>query len=123
MNTATLNRSKTLRLTSRGVAVVSVIAALAAAGVAALAMNGHLGVAALIALTAYMLFGGGAARVAKHLPSQIQLLRAVCWTVAGTAAVIAMSPTTAPGGATLGVALAAATATALHVTRNASRRK
>lgn len=105
---------RTPKLTHRGVAVV----ALASAGLVALAMNGHFVIAAAIAYGAYLLVTDHGKRVAAIIPTARQSLRALCWTVAGLAVLVAAQGTTAPGGSQLGLCLAVAMAVTLRLTRN-----
>lgn len=119
-NGADRRRSNTrpAKLSQRGVAVVAVTVAVAVL----LAGNGHAGLALAIAVAAYVLVGGGASAVAKILPDARQVLRGLSWAAVAGAVLMASQGTTAPGGATLGLALAAALATALRLTRRAGRR-
>jgi hypothetical protein len=114
----TRRRTTPVRLSQRGVAVV----ALAVAGLAVAAATGHQGVAALLGSGLYLLVSGRATAVAAALPTARQVLRGIAWTVAATATLVAVQGTTAPGGATLGLALAAALATALKLTATSRRR-
>lgn len=99
------------KLTDRGVGVVAVVAGVATA----VAMHGHLLEALMAAYVLYLLRSGRAARL---LPTAKQSMRAVCWIVAAGAALMALNDSTAPGGATLGLSLAVALATALRLTRH-----
>lgn len=105
---------RTPKLTHRGVAAVAV----ASAGLVALALNGFPVPAALIAYAAYALATGHGKRVAAIIPSARQALRALCWVVVALAVVSATQGTTGPGGAQLGLCLAAALAVTLRLTRN-----
>lgn len=108
-------KNRTMKLTHRGVAVVAV----AAAGLVALALNGFLLEAAAIAYVTHFLATGRIRRVAAALPTARQLLRGLCWVVVAVAVLAAAQGSTGPGGAQLGLCLAAALATTLRVTRNA----
>lgn len=123
MATATLKRNARsnapVKLTNRGVAV----AATGVAGLVVTAMAGHPLIAITVALTAYALVTGRVAVVAAMIPTMVQSLRGLCWVVVAVVAVSASSDVTGPGGATLGLALAAALATALHCTRHRARRR
>lgn len=107
-------KNRTPKLTHRGVAVV----ALASAGLVAVALNGFPVQAALAAYAAYLLFTGHGRRVAAIVPSARQALRALCWMVVALAVLAVASGTTGPGGAQLGLCLAAALAMTLRLTRN-----
>lgn len=110
-------RSTAPQLSQRGSGVV----ALAVAGTVALAMSGHAGPALLAGGLLYALVTGRVADLARLVPSAKSVLRALAWTVAALAAVMATQGTTAAGGATLGMALAAALATFLRLTQRRSR--
>lgn len=99
------------KLTDRGIGVAAVVAGLATA----VAMHGHLLEALMAAYVVHLLRGGRAVRL---LPTAKQSMRAVCWTVVAAAALMALHGSTAPGGATLGLSLAVALATALRLTRH-----
>ncbi len=107
-------QQRTTKLTRRG----TLIASLAVAGLVAVALNGFLIETALITYVAYLLANGRGKRVARIIPTATQALRALCWVVVAIAVVVAAQGTTAPGGATLGLCLAAALAAALRLTRN-----
>lgn len=118
MATATRKCNAPVKLTNRGVAV----AATGVAVLVAFASSGHPVIALAVALTAYALVTGRVAAVAALVPTATQALRALCWVVVAVVAVAAANDVTGPGGATLGLALAAALATALRCTRHRARR-
>ena len=106
-------RTATRRPSQRRIGTV----ALAVAGLVALAGAGHALTAVLGAVALYVLVTGRVAASATMLPSARQVLRGLCWgAVAAAVAMSAQGPTQV-GGATLGLALAAALATALRLTR------
>lgn len=109
-----MTKNRTPKLTQRGVAVV----ALASAGLVAAALNGYPVQAALVAYAAHLLATGHGRRVAAIIPSARQSLRAVCWIVVALAVVAAAQGPTGPGGAQLGLSLAAGLAMTLRLTRN-----
>jgi peptidoglycan/LPS O-acetylase OafA/YrhL len=111
-------RTSRPRLSQRGVLVVAVIVG----GLVVAARNGYAGPAALAGYGLYLLLSGKAAAAARVLPSGRQVLRALCWTAVAGAAIIAAQGTTAPGGSTFGLALAAALAVALKLTATRTRR-
>lgn len=110
-------RSTAPRLSQRGSGVV----ALAVAGTVALALSGHAGAALLAGGLLYALVTGRVAVPRRRTRDPQRPLRALAWTVAALAAVMATQGTTAAGGATLGMALAAALATYLKLTTRRSR--
>lgn len=120
--TATANRNASRRatpkLSQRGVATVAVAVAVAVL----LAGNGHAGLALAIGVALYLLVGGGAAAVAKILPDARQVLRGLSWAAVAGAVLLASQGSTAAGGPSLGLALAAALATYLRCTRRGGRR-
>lgn len=105
---------RTHRLAHRSVAVV----ALASAALVAVALNGFPVQAGMAAYVAYLLATGHGRRVAAIIPTARQVLRALCWVVVALAVVTATQGPTGPGGAQLGLSLAAALATTLRLTRN-----
>lgn len=107
-------KTRTPKLTHRGVAAVAV----ASAGLVAVALNGFPVQAALVAYVGYLLFTGHGKRVAAIVPSARQALRALCWLIVALAVLAAANGTTGPGGAQLGLSLAAALAMTLRLTRN-----
>ncbi|ALY07317.1 hypothetical protein SEA_MAIH_67 [Streptomyces phage Maih] len=107
-------KNRTPKLTHRGVAAV----ALASAGLVAVALNGFPVQAALAAYAAYLLFTGHGRRVAAIVPTARQALRALCWVVVALAVLAAAQGPVGPGGAQLGLCLAAALAITLRLTRN-----
>lgn len=110
--------ARPVRLSQRGVLVVAVIAG----GLVIAAANGHAGPAALAAYGLYLLVTGRVAAVAQLLPTARQVLRGLCWSAVALATLAVAQGTTAPGGATLGLALAAALAVALRLTARNGRR-
>lgn len=103
---------KPVRLTNRGVAVVSLVAA----GCVVLAANGFAAQATLIGIALYLLVSGRGAAVARKVPAAKSALRALCWASGSVVALMAVQGTTAPGGPTFGLALVAAMFTALKLT-------
>ena len=103
-----------VKLSQNGVAAV----ALGVACLVALAGNGFLLEASMAAYALNLLVRGNTKNVASIIPSARQALRAVCWVVVAAATLAATQGTTAPGGAQLGLCLAAALAVALRLTRN-----
>jgi hypothetical protein len=91
-------------------------------GLVVAAGNGYAGPAALAGYGLYLLLSGKAAAAARVLPSGRQVLRALCWVAVAGAAIIAAQGTTAPGGSTFGLALAASLAVALKLTATRTRR-
>lgn len=103
------------KLTPRGVRVVTAL--VFATVTVAVAIWGAMPVV-VAAAAVYAAKRGG---VAKLIPTQRTALRGLAWGAAGIALLIALSGPTAPGGATLGVALSAALTSYLYLTRNARR--
>jgi hypothetical protein len=104
--------ARPVRLSQRGVLVVAVIAG----GLVIAAANGHAGPAALVAYAMYLLVTGKAAKLTQVLPDARQVFRALCWAAVAGVVLIIGQGTTAPGGPTFGLALAAALAVALKLT-------
>jgi len=104
---------RTHKLSHRGVAAV----ALTAAALVAVALNGFPVHAGLAAYALYLLATGHGSRVAAIIPTARQALRALCWVVVALAVVTATQGPTGPGGAQLGLCLAAGLATTLRLTR------
>ncbi len=113
----TTRNAKPVKLSPRGCGVVATVVA----GLVALAGSGHVGAATLGAILLYLLVGGGASAVAAVIPDARQALRGVCWIVVALAALAAAQGSTAPGGPTLGFALAAALATYLRLSARRTR--
>lgn len=99
------------KLTPRGVRVVTAL--VFATATVAVALWGAVPVA-LACVIAYVV---KRADVVKTAPSQRTVLRGLAWGAAGVALLMALSSPTAPGGATLGVALSAALGSYLYLTR------
>lgn len=97
------------KLTPRGVRVVTAL--VFATVTVAVAIWGAMPVV-VAAAAVYAAKRGG---VAKLIPTQRTALRGLAWGAAGTALLVALSGPTAPGGATLGVALSAALVTYLKL--------
>lgn len=104
--------TRSVKLTQRGIAVIATVAG----GLVLLAAAGHAAIAAIVGYALYLLVSGRGRRVARILPTARQALRALGWTAVALAVTASAQGTTAPGGATLGVALAVALATALKLT-------
>jgi hypothetical protein len=116
----TATRNGAVKLTQRGIGAVS----LSVAVLVALAATGHTGVAALLGYALYLLVSGRGKHVARIVPSARKALRALAWSAVAVAAVMASQAhqdgASGASGPVLGLALAAALATALRLT---SRRK
>lgn len=109
-----MSKHRPAKLTHQGVAA----AAIAVAGLVAVALNGFPVHAGLAAYAVYLLTSGHGRRVAAIIPTARQALRALCWVVVALAVLAAAQGTTGPGGAQFGLCLAAALATSLRLTRN-----
>jgi hypothetical protein len=107
-----------VRLTQRGAGIVAVVTG----GLVIAAFNGFAGPAALLGYGLYLLVSGKAAAAARVLPTASQMLRGLCWVAVAGATLLAFQGATAPGGSTLGLALAAALAVALKLTARNTRR-
>lgn len=99
------------KLTPRGVRVVTAL--VFATVTVAVAIWG----AMPVVVAAAAVYAAKSAGVAKMIPAQRTALRGLAWGTAGIALLIALSGPTAPGGATLGVALSAALSSYLCLTR------
>lgn len=109
-----MSQHRTHKLSHRGVAVVAV----ATAGLVAIALNGFLLEAGMAAYAGYLLMSGHGRRVAAIIPTARQALRALCWGIVALAVFAATQGPTGPGGAQLGLCLAAALAMTLRLTRD-----
>lgn len=96
--------------------------AVAAAVLVMLAGHGYGAVAALGGCALYLLVKGRRGPVAGSGTTARQVLRAACWSAVAAVAVLVSQGFTATGGPALGVALAAALATALMLTAQRRRR-
>lgn len=119
-NTSTqrpLHRRATLSRNATGAVAVIVAALVMLVG------HGHSAVAALGAVTLYLLVKGRRGPVAGSGTAARRVLRALCWVVVAVAVAAAAQGVSAPGGATFGLALAAALATALRLTAQRPQRR
>lgn len=106
-------KTATRRLSHRGATAV----ALTVACLVLLAGCGHAAVALLGFVALYVLVIRGAAVRPGSIPAPRRTLRALAWLAVATAVLASVQGSTAPGGATLGLALAAGLATALKLRR------
>lgn len=114
----TTQRRKGLSRNAVGAVAVTVAALVLLAG------HGATAVAAIGVVALYALVKGRCGPVAGSGTTARQTLRALCWAAVTAAVALAVQGLAAPGGATLGLALAAGLATALRLTsQRPSRRR
>lgn len=107
-----------VRITNRGVGVLSLTAAVAVV----LVGNGLTVPGVALGLAVYLIVSGKGPKLGTR-PNAVPAVRALCW--AGTALVViaSLKGTEAPGGPVFGFALAAALVTALNLTGTRKPRK
>lgn len=111
-------QAKAVRITNRGVGVLSLAAAVAVI----LVGNGLTVPGAALGLAVYLIVSGKGPKLGTR-PNAVPAIRALCW--AGTTLVViaSLKGTEAPGGPVFGFALAAALVTALNLTGTRKPRK
>lgn len=107
-----------VRITNRGVGVLSLAAALAVV----LVGNGHTVPGAALGLAVYLITTGKGPKLGTR-PNAVPAIRALCWGATLLVVIASLKGTEAPGGPVFGFALAAALVTALSLTGTRKPRK
>lgn len=117
-NAAKRPAAKTVRITNRGVGVLS----LAAAVSVILVGNGLTVPGAALGLAVYLITTGKGPKLGSR-PNVVPAIRALCWGATLLVVIASLKGTEAPGGPVFGFALAAALVTALSLTGTRKPRK